>query len=330
MSTSTLGMTEVLKVGSRGRDVRLLQRLLKAVTGDPLVNDGIFGGETESSVRRFQRQAGIGVDGIAGPNTFRKLERELAKKNAPTESLKLGHRGDSVRNLQNWLNAKSPAGPGLVADGVFGHRTQTAVFNFQRHAGLTIDGIAGPDTLSALISAPAVQQSPRLPKSPDPETTTPANVVGRPTYSQIVSVYGDPEDWSYITRISPPFPLYYDGSPVSSVAVHKKVADSLSMALSQILAHYGLEEIEKLRINHNYGGSVNKRVMRGGTQWSTHSWGVAIDLNASENRLNWGRDKALFAKPEYKKMIDIFEQNGWYSLGRHKNYDYMHFQAVKV
>ena len=35
--------------------------------------DAIFGTGMEEGVREYQRQAGIGVDGIAGPQTFEKL-----------------------------------------------------------------------------------------------------------------------------------------------------------------------------------------------------------------------------------------------------------------
>ena len=243
-----------------------------------------------------------------------------------------GSRGPDVANLQNLLNTKSPHGPRLVADGAFGRRTQSAVVNFQRNRGLSPDGVAGPQTMAALESS-SVVNDPRLP-TPSPTSSPPSRVSSspgnRPTYRNIVSVYGDPEDTSYARRLVPPFPLYYQGTAVSSIRLHEKVIDSMATALSQILSHYGLDEIERLRINHNYGGSMNKRRMRGGTQWSTHSWGVAIDLNAAENRLRWGADRALFAGAEYSPMIDIFERNGWYNLGRHRNYDFMHFQAVRL
>jgi hypothetical protein len=78
--------------------------------------------------------------------------------------------------------------------------------------------------------------------------------------------------------------------------------------------------------------------MRNGDILSLHSWGIAIDINAPENQLNQKskpyKDKsgktipaASFSRAEYKDFIDIMEKNGWYSLGRSKNFDYMHFQA---
>ena len=323
----------LLKNGSRGAAVMALQQNLnKALIPSPrLTPDGVFGPKTEAAVRLFQRQSNISVDGIAGSNTQAKLTQRLTVSSGP--ALRSGNRGSEVANLQRLLNAKSPHGPRLTADGVFGSRTQTAVMNFQRNAGLTVDGIAGSQTMAALNAAATVTDT-RLPAPVVPPTgVTPADITStpanRPYYKDIVSVYGDPQDHSYIRRITPPFPLYYSGNPVSAVSMHEKVADSMSAALQQILGHYGLEEIERLRINHNYGGSLNKRLMRGGSQWSTHSWGVAIDLNAAENQLRWGADRALFAKAEYKPMIDIFESYGWYNLGRHKNFDFMHFQAVR-
>jgi len=37
---------------------------------------------------------------------------------------------------------------------VFGRRTDSAVREFQQQQGLDVDGIAGPDTISALARAP--------------------------------------------------------------------------------------------------------------------------------------------------------------------------------
>ena len=60
----------LLKNGSRGKAVRYLQRKLLSKLY-PLGNaDGIFGSNTESQVRAFQRENGLAEDGIVGKNTW--------------------------------------------------------------------------------------------------------------------------------------------------------------------------------------------------------------------------------------------------------------------
>jgi len=78
-----------------------------------------------------------------------------------------------------------------------------------------------------------------------------------------------------------------------------------------------------------WGGCLNVRRMRGGRKYSTHSWGIAVDYDPLHNRLKWGRDKALFARPEYNKWWEFWEKEGWVSLGRTRNFDWMHIQAAK-
>ena len=56
-----------LRLGSRGRGVKRLQRRLR------ITADGVFGPATKRAVKRFQRRAGLQVDGIAGPRTLRRL-----------------------------------------------------------------------------------------------------------------------------------------------------------------------------------------------------------------------------------------------------------------
>lgn len=61
--------------------------------------------------------------------------------------LKYGDRGDLVRDLQLKLQTYGVA---IVADGDFGPVTKRAVTVFQLNHGLSIDGIAGPQTFLAL------------------------------------------------------------------------------------------------------------------------------------------------------------------------------------
>lgn len=68
----------------------------------------------------------------------------------PTVTLKNGSRGDEVRQLQALLNRDYPAYSKLAEDGIFGGQTEGVIREFQRRAGLTVNGIAGPETLAKL------------------------------------------------------------------------------------------------------------------------------------------------------------------------------------
>lgn len=61
--------------------------------------------------------------------------------------LMLGSKGQAVRDLQAALNR---SGAELYVDGDFGPVTEAAVIEFQRRAGLVVDGIAGSKTQQAL------------------------------------------------------------------------------------------------------------------------------------------------------------------------------------
>jgi N-acetylmuramoyl-L-alanine amidase len=59
----------------RGDDVAALQHRLSALGFDPGRPDGIFGPDSETALREFQRSAGIASDGVCGPATIAALDR---------------------------------------------------------------------------------------------------------------------------------------------------------------------------------------------------------------------------------------------------------------
>lgn len=66
---------DVLQKGSKGDQVKALQRMLYAMgynLGDKPI-DGEFGTKTDSAVRSYQEKNGLTVDGIVGQNTWSKL-----------------------------------------------------------------------------------------------------------------------------------------------------------------------------------------------------------------------------------------------------------------
>ncbi|WP_414586664.1 peptidoglycan-binding domain-containing protein [Scytonema sp. PCC 10023] len=64
--------------------------------------------------------------------------------------LRSGSKGDAVKAVQERLNFLG-YGP-LVADGIFGSKTEAAVKLFQKDKGLTVDGIVGNFTWDTLFA----------------------------------------------------------------------------------------------------------------------------------------------------------------------------------
>ncbi len=140
-----------ISFGARGKEVRDIQSRLMRLNYDLGIAkaDGVFGKLTEEAVKNFQARAGLTPTGIVDELTWQKLFEE---------SLFLGERllylhfpyfrGRDVRDLQfKLVNLGFNPGP---IDGVFGPKTEKALKEFQRSAGLIVDGICGPETLAFL------------------------------------------------------------------------------------------------------------------------------------------------------------------------------------
>lgn len=78
-------MPSTIRKGDKGSDVKLCQELLTK-HGYATSADGIFGSGTQSKVMQFQKDKGLGADGIVGKNTWKALQAGVeaeAKKDPP-------------------------------------------------------------------------------------------------------------------------------------------------------------------------------------------------------------------------------------------------------
>lgn len=151
------------------------------------------------------------------------------------------------------------------------------------------------------------------------------------TTKEIIKKYGKPNETGagYLVTINLPYPMRLSWDldiKVTRMSCHRLLAGKFLAVFNDLLKHYGLKEIQRLGIDI-FGGCFNYRKMRGGNAWSLHSWGIAIDLDPARNTLKETNKTARFARQEYKTMIDIFYKHGFISLGRERNYDWMHYEA---
>lgn len=113
--------------------------------------DGFAGPVTRTAVRSFQRRKGLAVDGLAGPHTLRALGRR-GRPRLGSRPLGIGASGFDVAELQFLLAWHGfPSG---TIDGGLGPRTDAAIVRFQRWAGVSRDGIAGPTTIDLVTTPP--------------------------------------------------------------------------------------------------------------------------------------------------------------------------------
>jgi len=146
--------------------VRWIQDCLNRIMGLQLPVTGIMGVETRSAIRNFQKQQGLQVTGIVGPDTeqaliaatettpaskmeeFDLFDIELADM-AWTEEINRKS-SDYIKWVQQSLN--NILGLKLAVDGESGKQTRSAIRSFQQQVGLEPDGIMGEKTEAAMIT----------------------------------------------------------------------------------------------------------------------------------------------------------------------------------
>ncbi|WP_231184600.1 peptidoglycan-binding protein [Haladaptatus sp. DYF46] len=125
--------------GDNEEAVYSIQYLLEA-HGYDLSHDGSFGPETESTVKSFQSANGLTVDGYVGPNTWSELIIYVTGTETPHWP---------TYAAQHHL--RDGEGYSLDVDGDYGPETESVIRDFQSDAGITVDGMVGPNTWQALI-----------------------------------------------------------------------------------------------------------------------------------------------------------------------------------
>lgn len=154
--------------------VKELQEGLKKLGYLKGPTDSIFGKDTESAVKNFQRDNNLTADGVVGQKTWSTLDKLLANNNqiekpiAPVPpsniitpdikekpTLRIGSRGIEVVELeQSLLSLGYFIGN---PNATFDEETEAAVIKFQRRYKLIDDGVVGPTTWAAIDDAFSAQ-----------------------------------------------------------------------------------------------------------------------------------------------------------------------------
>ena len=116
---------------------------------------------------------------------------------------------------------------------------------------------------------------------------------------------------------------------VREFSCNRLVKEPIERIFNRTLEYYGYEKIVNLRL-HYFGGCFNVRKMRGGSAWSVHSWGCAVDIDPERNDLNTPWKDAELSKPAYDKFWEFVYDEGAISLGIERNFDAMHFQFAQL
>lgn len=223
---------------------------------------------------------------------------------------------------------------GVTADGIWGPKTAaaiaaavsasgTSITSIQSAVGTSVDGKIGPKTLAAIAAKIGA------PKEVAPAVLKDYQYLSKISQASIrsgTSIFGKAGDESNMVFVKAPYTIYYDGKPYPrGVKIHKNAAPSLEAIFKEVYEAYGPEKIHELHLDVYAGGYYYKKTT-GGSSLSIHSWGCAIDWWPEQNALKTHAPKAGFSRPEYKKWWEIWEKHGWHSLGRERDYDWMHVQ----
>lgn len=186
------------------------------------------------------------------------------------------------------------------------------IIAMQNRIGTKPDGFWGPKSIAQCKS-----HLRQLMPSPNPWSKSDGD--------SLRAFYGEPGNENNLVTINFPYPMFYGGKLVNKTRCHKKVADSLLRVLKSIGDQHGKHE-DIMDEASDYGGVYNFRLKRGGTSYSLHAYGAAIDLDADDNTF---RDSWPMRADMPLEIMEEFAREGWLSAGAFWGYDAMHFQATQ-
>jgi hypothetical protein len=189
--------------------------------------------------------------------------------------------------------------------------TRNQIIALQSRIGTTADGFWGPKSLAACQRH--LRSLMPLPH-PWPKSGQAA----------VKAFYGDPAKGEVAERLRlarvDGLGLRFAGKDVNAISAHRLCIDSLVRVLREISLG------PHASILSHYAGIYNHRPMRGGTNWSLHAYGAAIDLKPQTNGLHTHWPTRADMPIE---IMEAFAREGWLPAGAFWSRDAMHFQATQ-
>ena len=142
----------IIGMGARGDNVLKIQReLIRRGYNVPGGADGQYGSGCRETVKKFQGDNGLEIDGVVGKRTWDTLFPTLGiELPYPGKIITMGSRGENVVRIQQRLMSLGYNVPG-GADGQYGSGCREMVKKFQGDNGLEIDGDVGEYTWNTLF-----------------------------------------------------------------------------------------------------------------------------------------------------------------------------------
>jgi hypothetical protein len=189
--------------------------------------------------------------------------------------------------------------------------TAAQIKAIQAKIGTTPDGFWGPKSTAA---CQAYLRG--LMPSPNPWPSS--------GQAALKAFYSDPSKGEVAPQLAPinvaGLGVQYGGKDVATIRCHRLVAESLLRVLTAI------SESPLKSWLAGYAGVYNHRPMRGGSSWSLHAYGAAIDIMPHGNGLHthWPTRATMPLE-----IMEHFAREGWLAAGAFWSKDAMHMQATR-
>jgi hypothetical protein len=268
--------------------------------------------------------------------------------------IEYGNEGTDIRRLQLFLTNKM--GADVSPDGHYGPNTRNAIFSFQRARGLPMRGVVDRATYEALESEGLILRGAPPPEAEPGEWPDKPSNLAQPTASWTEKTFGRFEYRHAPLPDNPEYIEILDGWQAENIVtidipeldycLYPAANTHAVRAVGRIECHRLAAPIFKRLFERwheaglidrilTYDGAFNSRLKRGSksakrANLSNHTWGTALDINASLNPLAT-IPVYLEARGCLRELVGVANAVGCYWGGHFDSRrDGMHFEIAKV